>query len=292
MSNRAALALAACLVLATPGLAGCLGDDSGASDTGTDDRNTSDGAAPADADGRLIATSNVSFDLLALATYDNLDPGPIEERMPEGFEPVECFPPRNNGTLDATLFVSQASYPGLEEVPGDVVERVTLWTCAERPEGLARENATEVPWFSLFTWYDPPEMATFLSDEGLEARPADLSFTPTDAGFAFEASQPDGAQIAQGAFGTPPTGSLVGPQFTRCQDLSQRGRSILSGPNSTIGALDWQWDETVCPATAEIQWPSDGTLAEVLGPVDEAGFAFHVDIPDGQRAWRILSPPT
>lgn len=286
----ASLALAAALLLALA--AGCLGDGGEDAPDGVAEGPGPPGAADEPSGPETVATSEVGFDLLALATYDNLDPGPIEERIPEGFEPVECFPPRNEGTLDATLFVSRARYPDLDEVPGDTIERVTLWTCAERPEGLARSNATEVPWFSLFTWYDPPEMATFLNDAGIHARPADVSFTPTEGGFAFEATTPDGDAVAQGAFGTPPTGTVVGPEFTRCQDLSQRGRAILTGTNGTLGGLDWRWTETVCPATSEVQWPADGTLAEVLGPAHEAGFAFHVDIPQGHRAWRVLEAPS
>lgn len=280
--RRAMLAGAVALLLAAV-LAGCLtGEDTASPDA---DEPASDEADEAD-EVRTLATSKGQVSYLGLAVYEGIDVETVEPYVPGDMTPVGCFEPDAPDTVDVTLLLGQRAY---ESVPGEDVGAVNLIGCAERPEGLAREDANEPPWVGLTGWLDGDAHARFLAALGLPDQRANISFEDQPQGFTVSA-ETDGTTLLEGSLASSPAGVPAFPE-TSCEPVPMDGRSIFEAENGSLVALDWNKSEAICPAQASLTWPDDSPVAEILGPAHAPDIVAHVDVEEARYWWRALPDP-
>lgn len=278
--DRTAVILAVCLLAA--GLTGCLGDaDDAAGSPPSENGDRTDGAAPDEV--RTLATSPGTVSVLGLAIYEGIDPASVAPYVPGEMTPTDCIDPATPDRVDVIVIVGQRSYP---EVPGDAVASVQLIGCAERPEGLAREDANEPPWVGLTGWLDGDAHAAFLSRMGFPTQQATVTFEAQAEGYSVAAER-NGSTLLEGQFARSPVGV---PAFdeTRCEPVPMDGRSIVEARNGSLVALDWNKTEAICPAQASLTWPEDSPVADLLGPAHAPDIAVDVDVEEARYWWRSL----
>lgn len=277
--------LLAVLLLAA-GVAGCIGgeestetgDDEDPSDPRQDSNQTTRGV-------QTLAASNATTRFLGVATFDGIDPATVEPFVPGNMTPIPCFLPDVPGTVDVSLVAETRTY---EHVPGveDPIVEVGLLACAERPDGAAREAANEVSWVGLMGWVDGSSYARFLHGIGFPAEQANLTMEAAPQGYTLSASTDEGS-IVEGRFAVSPVG-IPSAQPLDCEPSTQNGRSIVQATEDEMLAFDWNKTETICPAEAELTWPEESPLAEVLGPARTPTTVVDADVQEARYWWRVL----
>lgn len=279
------------VLLAVTGLvfAGCVGTGEDPDDEGSpgapDDGPTgaSDEIQP-----RIRATSSIEVSVLGLSVFSDLDRQAVEDAVPEPFEPVPCFG-GSNQTLDGALIITEETHPGLAADGDEPARLVSLLTCAERPEALSQPDANEPPWFELAGWIDGEAYRTWLG-QATEGPPpaASIDIQDQDAGFTFEATDPEGTLIARGAFATPGVGLPDNPLEGDCTTTRQVGRVVEVWTNGTITSLDWVKQEALCLAEASVTWDPASPLATYLGPTQPDLASYESVVEEGTYTWRVL----
>lgn len=276
---RASAVLVLVLLLGAVPLAGCLGDE-GAPAGG------SQPPSPQPDEGQAVVTSPGNVSRLGLAVFEGIEPATVEPYIPAGMTPTDCIPPAVPDRVDVTVIVAERSY---QAVPGEDVAQLALIGCAERPEGLAREDANEPPWVGLTGWLDGDAHARFLAGMGFPVQRATIAFEESPQGYSVAAER-NGTTLLQGTFVRSPVGV---PAFneTRCEPVRMDGRSIVEGTNGSLLALDWNKTEAVCPAEARLSWPEGSPVAELLGPAHAPDVTAVVDVEQARYWWRRLPSP-
>lgn len=286
MARREAL-LAVCLLAA--GLAGCLGD-AGGPDATPEANGSGDTQAPADPGARVgvLGQTEPEVPLLGLMTFQAVPEERVAPHVPGGMEPVPCFLDTPEDTVDAALAVTEERYAALPggHGPGEA-RSIALIACAERPEGLAREDANEPPWVQLMAWSQGEAYRASLAEHGYPVPEAHVELAEQPGGFAFAAETPDGTPIVEGRLTEGGVGAPLGPAFS-CEPQPFDGRSVTEGADGRLGALDWNKTETPCPAAASVAWPADGAIADVLGPERTPDTALNVHVQEAEFVWRTL----
>lgn len=280
--GKAALAIVVFLLAPT---AGCL---TGTKEVSSSPSDKSEEPKPDQPAVRTIAASNGSTSILGLAVYEGIDPAAVQPHVPGNMTPVSCLPPDTPGTVDVTLITEKRTHDSL---PGgdQPVKIVALIGCAKRPDGLAREHANEPPWVQLMGWVDGDAYVSFFESRGFPVPEANVSLEQAPRGYTLSASR-DGQGIVEARFVTSPVGT-PDPAFYNCTASRQDGRSIAEGPNGSLVALDWNKTEAICPAQAEITWPMDSPIADVLGPARSTAQVVDTRVEEARYWWRDLPDP-
>lgn len=272
-------------VLAFALVAGCLGSSGPRADAG-EEASSSEGASPG-----VLGQASPEVPVLGFMAFQGVPEERVQPYVPGEMDPVPCFFDEPEGTVDVVLVVTEERY---EDLPGDAGEahprHAALIACAERPEGMAREDVNEPPWVELLAWIDGPTYHQAFADLGYPATPASLTIEANPAGFAFAIETDNGTQVADGAINEGGVGAPVDPAFS-CEPQPFDGRSITEGQGGRLGALDWNKTETPCPGTAEIAWSSQSPLTDVLGPPHPPDIVLNVHVQEAEFTWRTLQAP-
>jgi hypothetical protein len=184
---------------------------------------------------------------LGLAVYEGVDPERVEPHVPAIMAPSSCLRPLTADRVDVVLLFEEARFP---DTPAgeNPVAYVKLLSCAERPEGLAREAANEAPRVSLATWIDGDALAAFFDGLGFPQQPATVTFSSLPSGYAVTAGH-EGSSLVEARF---VTSGVRRPPIAPCEPSTRNGRSISAGSSGDLVALDWNKTEAICPAEAEV----------------------------------------
>lgn len=266
--------------------AGCLGYVDGSASEGTDAATPPDGASVG-----VLGHAEPEVPVLGFMVFQGVPEERVAPHVPGDMDPVPCFFERPEGTVDAVLVVTEERF---EDLPGEAGEanprHASLVGCAERPEGMERQESNEPPWVELLAWVDGPPYRQALADLGYPAPAAEVDIEEAPTGFAFAIEADDGTPVVEGRLSEGGVGVPGEPAFS-CEPQPFDGRAITEGEGGRIGAMDWNKTETPCPGTAQVSWPEQSPLADVLGPAHPPDMVLNVHVQEAEYTWRTLQAP-